>query len=151
MRILISPWSRKLINGKENAKNYPYWAELSEKLQELGHYIIQIGLYNEKLIGANECKFDLSLIEIKELSKKCDLFISVDNFIPHLLTNFCNGIVLWSVSDPQIFGYVQNINLLKDRNYLKQNQFTIWEEEEFNKDSHVNVYEVLKAVNSFSK
>jgi hypothetical protein len=37
------------------------------------------------------------------------------------------GIVLWSVSDPLIYGHPENINLLKDRSCLSENQILWWE------------------------
>ena len=35
------------------------------------------------------------------------------------------------MSDKNIFGYPQNINLLKNKKYLRKNQFDTWEAEEF--------------------
>ena len=37
------------------------------------------------------------------------------------------GIVLWSVSDPLIYGHPENVNLLKSRDCLSENQFLWWE------------------------
>jgi len=95
--------------------------------------IIQICEGNElKLNNCYDYQFNLSLKSLYDLSKSSDLFISVDNFYPH----FCNmynmyGIVIFGKSDPDIFGYPKNINILKDRKYLRSNQFDIWEHDEF--------------------
>ncbi len=119
-------------NGKRNPKDYPYWKELVEMLKEKEIFIIQIGISGEESIGSDEIKFGLSLDELKELILNCDKWVSVDNFLPH----FCHhlgkqGIVIWSKSNPDIFGYPENINLLKDKKYLKEKQFDIWEREEY--------------------
>lgn len=41
------------------------------------------------------------------------------------------GIVLFAKSDPEIFGYPENINLLKDKKYLRWDQFGPWEATDF--------------------
>ena len=50
--IIIAPYAQKLISGKENPKNYPYWEELIKQIDEP---IIQVGVVGEKqfdLFGA---------------------------------------------------------------------------------------------------
>jgi ADP-heptose:LPS heptosyltransferase len=151
-KIIISPYSRRL-RGKdtENPKNYPYWDELVELLTENNYYIIQVGVEGEKRlrggIGGIEYKFNLPLKELKKLVEECDAWISVDNFFQH----FCSlvgkpGIVLFGQSDPLIFGHPENINLLKDRKYLRPDQFNIWEACEQNKEAFVEPRKVLNAV-----
>ena len=45
-----------------------------------------------------------------------------------------------------LFGYEQNINLLKDRKYLRQNQFDIWENDVFTEEAFVAADVVVNAV-----
>ena len=45
--IIISPYSKKLENGKMNPKNYPYWKELISLLLK-SETIIQVGTIDEK-------------------------------------------------------------------------------------------------------
>ena len=68
----------------------------------------------------------------------------MDSFFQHLgwLVGK-QGIVLWSVSDPNIFGHTENINLLKDKVYLAQNQFLWWDYVEHNPDAFVAPQEVI--------
>jgi hypothetical protein len=128
--IIISPYSQKLRNGKKNPKNYPHWNTLVRLLNKDFH-TIQIGRSGESVLkNVSEVKFDLKLKEIEELVKSCYTWISVDSFLPHLVNSMENkktGIVLWSQSDPNIFGYDYNINILKSRLYLRPFQFDIWE------------------------
>jgi len=42
--IIISPYSKKLMSGKNNPKNYPYWKELIRLIKEP---IVQVGIEGE--------------------------------------------------------------------------------------------------------
>ena len=144
MKVLISPFSQKLRNGKENPKNYPYWRELIDLMIKEGMEITQIGVKGE-LELAKDCRFNLSLSQLRELIKEYDTWISVDNFFHH----FCwyygkKGIALWGISDPGIFGHKENINLLKSRDYLRKDQFDLWENAEYSRDAFMKPEEVIK-------
>jgi ADP-heptose:LPS heptosyltransferase len=139
--IIIHPYAKPLINGKRNPKNYPYWKELIELIDEP---IIQIGVEGEEQLVPDFRK-GLSLIELRQLIKECRTWIGVDSFFQHLAwSEGKKGIVLWSVSDPNIFGHAENINLLKDRSYLALNQFLWWDFTEHNSESFISPKEVLK-------
>lgn len=146
-KIMISPFSRVLRNGKKNPKDYCYWEDLLKNLKIDGHYLIQIGTQGEvKFKGiVDEIKFNLSLDDLGKLVDECDIWIGVDNFFPH----FCNlrkkfGIVLFGQSDPEIFGYKENINILKDKKYLREKQFDIWECTELNDEAFVRPSKVIE-------
>jgi len=145
--ILISPYSRQMRNGKDNPKNYPYWKEVVSQLSLEGKKVIQLASENEPPIGANEVKLKLPLRELKNLLEQCDTWAAVDNFWPH----FCAlskkpGVVIWGKSDPLIFGYPWNINLLKSRDCLRWNQFDIWESDTFDPKVFFPAYEVIAAI-----
>lgn len=145
--IVISPWSKQLRNGKYNAKNYPFWEEVIENLKE-DYDIVQIGVDGEKQL-VEDFRKNLKLNEIKELitSEDCKTWIAVDNFLQHLMfPTGKTGIVCWGQSDPNIFGYRTNKNLLKARSYLRQHQFQIWDEVEHNPDSFVPAEYVINRV-----
>jgi len=158
MKILISPHSRELRwgNGK-NPKNYPWWSQIFGLLNVRGHDVIQVGRSGESKVCHLLQHFitDLSMKELEELLRRMDLWISVDNFLPHL----CHakkiktpGIVLWGQSDPLIFGYPEFTNLLKDRKYLRKQQFWLWEQAVYNEDAFVEAEEVVHLIrNKFEK
>lgn len=109
-------------------KNYPFWNSMIRLVKsELSRCnFIQFSKTPVDLIPAvDEVRIDLSLDEIKFEVNKLDLWISVDNFAPHLLYPK-KGIVIWGKSDPLIFGYKENKNILKNRKYLRENQFDFW-------------------------
>jgi ADP-heptose:LPS heptosyltransferase len=139
--ILISPYSKKLVNGKQNPKNYPYWKELIKLIDEP---IIQVGIDGEEQLVPEFCK-NLPIARLKELIAECRTWIGCDSFFQHLAWD-CKkpGIVLWSVSDPLIYGHQENINLLKNRDYLALNQFLWWDFTEYNPDAFVLPEEVVK-------
>ena len=142
--IIISPYSRKQTDGKESPKNYPFWKEL---VSILPGPIVQIGQQGEVPLIPDFRTYNFA--ELKEFIKEMDFFISVDNFFPH----FCNhygrhGIVLFGTSDPNIFGYPENVNLLKDRKYLRPDQFLWWKDEVNNPEAFVSPEQVAETANT---
>ena len=141
--ILIHPYAKKLISGKENPKNYPYWEELIQIIPK-DIQIVQVGVEGEKQL-VHEFYKNLPISELRQLIAKCHTWIGVDSFFQHLAWSENKaGIVLWSVSDPLIYGHTINNNLLKDRVYLAKNQFLWWENTEHNPDAFVKPEEVVK-------
>jgi hypothetical protein len=148
MKIIISPYAKKLREKvTPHPKNYPYWKELIALLK--GQEIIQIGVDGEEKLVDN-CQFGLSSKDLISLMATADLFISVENFLPHLMHyNFKgskHGIVLFGKSDPEIYGYPENTNLLKDKKYLRWDQFGPWEMTEYVEEAFVTPETVYKAI-----
>ena len=122
--IIISPYSKALLSGKQNPKNYPYWETLIEMIDEP---IIQVGIEGEKQL-VSDFRKNLPITELRKLIQECRTWISCDSFFQHLgWDEGKKGIVLWGVSDPLIYGHPENINLLADRKHLAENQFLWWE------------------------
>lgn len=122
--IIIHPFAKPLKNGKTNPKNYPYWKELISKIDEP---IVQVGVDGEEQLVADFRK-NLSIADLKKLLAECRTWIAVDSFFQHLAwLEGKKGIVLWSVSDPVIFGHPENINLLTNRANLAEQQFLWWD------------------------
>lgn len=146
--ILISPWSRVLRDGTYNAKNYPWWDDVIEGLKDEFN-IVQIGLDGEKKL-VEDVRFNLKLADIAQLIEDCYTWISVDNFLPHLAHLVGDppkpGIVLWGTSDPNVFGYKENKNLLKSRKYLRKNQFGVWDGVKHDPNVFVSADKVIEAV-----
>lgn len=141
--IIISPWAKKLRNNKENPKNYPYWPEL---IQQINLPVVQVGVDGETQL-VNDFRKNLSLEELKKLILECKAWISVDSFFQHYCWDLGKpGIVIWGQSDPNIFGHPENINLLKDRSYLREKQFWWWEQCEYKKEAFVEPKVVLDAL-----
>ena len=144
--IVISPYSKKLRSGKMNPKNYPYWQTLVPLIVSLGYQVVQVGVEGEDQLVPDFRK-NLSLPELRKLVRECDAWISCDSFLQHLgWDEGKKGIVLWACSDPVIFGHPENVNLLKDRKYLAENQFGWWEFVEHNPDAFVEPQLVANAV-----
>lgn len=142
--IIISPYSKKLRNGKTNPKNYPHWKELITLIDEP---IVQIGIDGEDQL-VDDFRKNLSLTDLTTLVNECRTWIGVDSFFQHFCWDLGKpGIVLWGQSDPNIFGHPENINMLKDRKYLREKQFWIWEQCEVRDDCWVSPEEVAKQLN----
>lgn len=153
MIIIVSPYSKKLQDTyPHNPKNYPFWYAVTHALIQKGDTIIQIGKGNEQTIPATSYKFDLSLKDLRILVEQCDTWISVDNFFPHFCAcHFPNkpGIVLWGVSNPRVYGYPTNTNLVGDFNYIASYQFGKWQPTQFNTRAFSSAEEVLASVEKF--
>ena len=146
--IVISPWSKKLRNGKENAKNYPHWKELVYLLKN-NFFTIQVGVKEEVSIEANQYLVDKSLKELEDIIISSDIWISIDNFFPHLASKIKSGIVIWAQSSPDLFGYKTNVNLLKDKKYLRKDQWLWWENVEFDSEAFMKPSEIFQKVIEF--
>jgi hypothetical protein len=143
--IIISPYAKALRSGKTNAKNYPYWKELIRLIDEP---IVQVGIDGEEQL-VDDFRKNLSLDELGNLVDQCKTWISCDSFFQHFSWDKQKyGIVLWSVSDPLIFGHPENINLLKDRNNLVENQFLWWENTEHDANKFVSPEIVIESLNA---
>ena len=145
--VFIFPWARRCKNGDPCPKDYPFWREVVVALRLKSVITVQVSGIGEDDIGADMKRENLSLEELIGLLGKADTFISVDSFAPHL-ANFYgkHGIVIFSQSDPTIFGYEQNINLLKDRKYLRPNQFEYWDQTITVKEAFVDPIVVVESV-----
>ena len=139
--IIIHPWAKQLRNGKINPKNYPYWKELIKLIDEP---IVQIGVDGDRQL-VDDFRKNLPLADISNLVAECRTWIAIDSFFQHFCWDLGKpGIVLWGQSDPNIFGHPENINLLKDRKYLRPDQFLIWDQSNFRAGSFVQPQEVIK-------
>jgi ADP-heptose:LPS heptosyltransferase len=151
--IVFHPWARKLRNGSTNPKNYAYWEELLKLVvQKFPEYkLIQVGIEGELQLVPDFRK-NLTLKELETLIDECDTFIGIDSFFQHLAwVRKKKGIVLFSQSDPLIFGHKENVNLLKDRKYLREKQMWLWEQTEYTKNAFVGPQVVLDELQKLLK
>ena len=155
--ILISPYAAALQNGNLNPKNYPFWNELLTKIGGTKH-IVQVGVDGEEKLVPDFRK-NLSVAELRQLLKQCETVISCDSFMQHLAWDEgVKAIVLWSVSDPLIYGHPEHINLLKSREYLVENQFLWWNNVQHNSDSFVkpdivmeHLHQIIPGLNTYGE
>lgn len=150
-KIILHPYAATLLNGNRNPKNYPWWSQVVAKLNELGHEIIQIGVAGETRIeGVSQFIQNWPLSKLRDLINSCDTWMAVDSFLPHycFTEKLKRGVVVWSLSSPEIWGHPDNINLLKDRKYLRELQYKDWHDVEYNEDAFVSPDEVVEAVQS---
>lgn len=148
-KILISPYSARLFSGRPSPKNYPHWRKLVELLNKDDYEVVQIGISGEDRIeGVSQFITNWPFDKLKDLVNDCAAWIAVDNFFQHFANceRLKRGIVLFGQSDDRVFGYPQNINLLRGRDYLRQWQFQSWEEAEDRPDSFVYAENIMSHV-----
>lgn len=116
-----------------NAKSYPYWDELLVLLKD--HKV-------------KEIKGTIPIKEIIDLVNWCDTWVTIDTFLQHLCAfhKLKPGIVIWGKSDPIIFGYPHNINLLKSRDFLRKDQYVFWTNVPIEKNAFVSPQTVLASI-----
>lgn len=147
MKIVLFPYAKTMRNGQKHPKNYPYWNELIELLKKDNHELIQLGVAGETQL-VDDFRKNLSYVELCNVVTECDTWIGVDSFGQHLAWSVGKrGIALFGQSDPLIFGHVENINLLKNRKYLREQQFWLWEQCEANDETFVSPEIVIQALN----
>lgn len=90
---------------------------------------------------------DLPFDKLAELMKVCGTWISCDNFFHHMAWTIGEpGVVIFGPSDPEIFGHPENINLLKDRRFLREWQFRLWSQESWRPEIFVGPEAVIISV-----
>lgn len=144
--IIISPFARHVQDEKPHPKNYPYWKQVIEQIDE---EIIQVGIEGEPQLVPT-FKKNCTLSELAALTTQCKTWVSVDSFFQHFCWDLCKpGIVIFGQSDPNIFGHPENVNLLKDRKYLREKQFWLWSQAEYIEEAFVEPKVVLEALRKF--
>lgn len=144
MKIILFPYAKTMRDGRAHPKNYPWWPELVKMLEADGHELIQVGLEHEpKLVS--DFRANLSIPELEQLVQSADTWIGVDSFGQHLGWSLSRrGLAIFGPSDPLIFGHKENVNVLKDRKYLREQQFWWWEQTEFVEESFSSPQEVYE-------
>lgn len=145
--ILISPWSRDTTDRKPSPKNYPKWAAVVAVLRMKGLEVRQVSCTGEPEVQGCQGRWDnLRLRELYPLVQGCDTWISVDNFWHHMAWTIKEpGVAIFGSSDPLIFGHTENINLLKDRSFLREKQFWLWSQTTANPEMWVGPDVVVSA------
>lgn len=151
MKIILAPFSTRLSSGNPNPKNPPpgFWQIVVSKLVALGHEVVQIGMVGEERVeGVSQHFTNWPLQALREVLKGADCFLTIDSFLPHFVwAEKLNkrGVVIFSLSDPLIWGHPQNLNLLKSREYVRPLQFQDWLAPTYNADAFVSPDEVVDA------
>jgi ADP-heptose:LPS heptosyltransferase len=149
--VLLSPWSRKAgCEGRWNPKDYPYWREVVAALVADGIQVRQLScLHEPDVAGCASRSDDLSFSQIKQLIRDCGAWCSVDSFFHHLAWSVGKrGVAVFGPSDPLVFGHPENVNLLKDRKFLRERQFGLWSEVAWRPEIFPDPGEVIKALRS---
>lgn len=136
MKILVH-LTTKILNGEKpgvNPKNYPWRIQLLTALKDAGHTVVEIDK-------------PIPLGESRKLIADADIVVCIDSYLQHLCWYMDKvAIVIFGQSDPLIFGHSSNINILKDRKYLREQQFWLWEQTTANDEAFVEPEVILKEI-----
>lgn len=88
--------------------------------------VVQIGVTGETQL-VPDFRENQTLDQLADLVKTCRFWISCDSFFQHFAWDFgIPGAVLWGPSDPNIYGYSENLNITKSKEFKIPNQFLMW-------------------------
>lgn len=155
--IVVAPYTARIPTTPMNpqgicAKQFMYFKNVCSVLKWLGHDIVQIGTEGEEDLGTGLFIKGAKLIEIKELIKNCDFWISLDSFLQHLAHETLKpGVVIWSVSSPTIFGYPENLNLYKDEKLFRKEQHAKWLEEPYDMNKFLDFTTIVNRILIWTK
>jgi len=151
-KIVLAPYSTRLSANRPNPKNYPDWPLVVCRLADSGHEVIQIGgLGEERIVGVSQFIINWPLKKLRQVIEDADTWISVDSWLPHFVwAEKLNkrGVCIFSLSDPLIWGHPENINLLRDRKYVREFQYQGWNEAIYNPEAFVSPEVVINAITS---
>lgn len=150
--LILSPYTKNTIDGTRNAKQFPWWQEVVDALCK-DIEIVQIGSGDEKRLDNVKVFIKPKLNDLANIIKEAKCFASVDNFLQHFVYMKklpIKGVVVFSKSDPIIFGYPNNVNLLKDRAYLRRRneQWHYWHQTKYDENAFVQPEAVIEAIRS---
>ena len=149
MRVLLSPFCKPMRNDKRNPKEYPWWNDVVKQLVEHDVGVVQLSTKVDPTLPGTFLRYDdLSYSDIVEAVNVFDVWLSCDSFLPHLCYAYGlkPGVVVWGKSDPRVFGYPCNKNLIKSEGCLRRYQFNIWEEEQYDERVFVRPAVVMESV-----
>ncbi|MFW9901093.1 MAG: glycosyltransferase family 9 protein [Candidatus Thorarchaeota archaeon] len=111
--ILIAPMS----DSQKKNMNPMGWIQIVEKIKGDDRLIVQVGVdSNPYIIGTFNLIGLTSPAQVINILKKCDLLITVDNFIMHLAhMTKTRTIVLWGPTQFDVFGYPEHIHFTPQR------------------------------------
>jgi hypothetical protein len=80
-----------------------------------------VGIGDTYKIPGCDYVWDKPLKEVEELVQRVGEFLAIDNFLHHLAHSIgVRGTVIYGPSDPRLFGYSDQINIIKDFKYLRK-------------------------------
>lgn len=136
MNILLQTSGKQMRNGEKNPKvpSGEWWGSLLDWLTQNGHTTRIL----PEVLG-----WDGMLQELEW----CDTWIAPDSYWQHFAWYEGKpGIVVFSQSDPLLFGHDCNTNIYKDKGYFRKDQYATWEQAQYNEDAFPSVGLVCEAI-----
>jgi hypothetical protein len=145
-KIILQPYAAIPKNATElgkNPKDWPYFNELVAAMPE--HEFVQIGFGDKPIVGAEQ--FVGTRNDILRLLRDADTFVCVDTWLQHLATLHAakRGVVIFTRSQPYMFGHRSNINLLKSYMYVLS-PYIRWDAIDYTSAAFIGVDKVIQAI-----
>lgn len=150
---LIAPFAVRLPDGRPNPKSPPisWWDPIVKSMLSSGVEIFHVcSAKDPGVINGVKRVEDPTMDELEALVKGARFFVSVDTFLQHFASlHGLRGVVVWSQSDPAIFGYSDNINVYRSKEYFRQYQFQTWSQTTYMEEAFPLTADVILAVQKF--
>ena len=146
--VVIAPSAKVQPDGRRNPKDWDKWASLVGALRVTAPEarIIQVGVTGDTQY-VEDVRFNLPLSELEALIDSCTTWVSLDSFFQHLAwSRGVPGTVVFTQSDPRIFGHKENVNVLRDPKYLRAKQFWLWTQSYYMAEASPDIGQVLNGV-----
>lgn len=153
-KILIQPFPARLPHREVHPKTYAFWPDLITLLKSGDYITYQLMVKDDEKLPCDNYIVDKSLKEIKDMLNDYDILICCDSFLQHLA--WYSGykgkcVVIFSQSDSRIFGHDCNWNILKDKKYLRPDQFGVWNHCKYTPDAFEYPDTIFKYIQEVSK
>jgi ADP-heptose:LPS heptosyltransferase len=150
--ILFAPFAARSpsLNGQPSPKDYPFARELAQLLEK-DYELVQVGGGNDEQV-CKDFRPNLSFHDLGKLIAQSQTGVCVDSYLQHAYWYFDRrAIVLLGPSDPLIFSHDIHLNLLKDRSYLRPNQFDLYYTSNYKPEAFVSPQQILDALGQFTE
>lgn len=126
------------------AKEWPYFAEFIELYPDIE--FIEV-LIDGQTVTKGATPFIGTRSEIIKLLKESDYFISIDSWLQHLaaMQTKVKGLVIFSRSNPAIFGYSKFVNVFESHTYFKANPYEAWNPTDLQLEAFPSIEKVQNA------
>lgn len=125
--LLIGAHAAPMPYKRRNAKDWPHWKELVERLRKRDVTTVQLCCPEEPEIGADKRLPNMPLDELRKVIYMAHGWVSVDTFLQHVAWEQGRiGVVIWGPSDPTHFGHPENINIVSGAPSFRPNVFDVW-------------------------
>lgn len=134
-----------------NLKSYPYWGPVVRAIRDAGLSVTQLGVDGDTMLDVDEFLLNRPMGDLRDRIARATLALSVDTWLHHAAHALgVPAVVVWTVTDPLVYGYRSHTNLIGSGESLTANQFgfmdAMWAGMKSTPPAYVTPAQIVKAV-----